>query len=49
VAKKIDSDESAKFVTHIDSSEKTYLEGEVAVEPGDEVELPKSKAFQIED
>ena len=28
---------------------KTYLEGQIDIEPGDEVELPKSKAFQIED
>ena len=48
-ASKIDSDESARFTTAVDSSEKIYLEGQVAVEPGDEVELPKSKAFEIED
>ena len=29
--------------------EKTYLEGNVAVSPEDEVVLPKSKAFEIED
>jgi len=45
----IDSDESAKFTTAVDSAEKTYLEGEVAVEPGDEVEMPKGKVFQIEE
>jgi hypothetical protein len=27
----------------------THLEGEVAMEPGDEVEMPKSTAFQIEE
>lgn len=49
VANMIDSDESSKFKTQVDSSETTYLEGQVNVEPGDEVELPKSKAFEIED
>ena len=48
-AKMIDSDETSRFTSAVDSSEKTYAEGQVAMEPGDEVEMPKSKAFQIED
>jgi RecA/RadA recombinase len=47
VAKLIDSDETSRFQMAVDPSEKVYLEGQVAVEPGDEVEMPKSKAFQI--
>jgi RecA/RadA recombinase len=49
VSTMIDNDESSRFCTAVDSAEKVYMEGQVAVEPGDEVELPKSKAFVIED
>ena len=49
VIKKIEEDGAARFGGVAEAGLSTYLEGVEAVEPGDEVELPKGKIFQIED
>ena len=48
--KLIEEDGASRFTgAGADSTLSTYLEGVEVVEPGDEIEMPKSKVFQIED
>jgi hypothetical protein len=49
VAGLIDEDGGSRFHTEVSSDLATLVEGQVDVVGDDEIELPKSKAFQIEE